>query len=355
MLYFYKPITPHPIENLNSYLDFFFTKLFDNSQTVYSHAYFIHKDFQTIIDNYKTQIDDKLETIFNSYIALPTPVEKQIVKNAYLRNNDIESISNITKTPIKYNQLPAGISTEIKSLYDELWGDNKILGYSIVTISCGTVKQHFNKFREVNEYLVCPFCGLESLLCEHDDGRDDYDHYLLKSQYPFISINFNNLFPMCHRCNSKNKNQKDVVFKSLTTTQRRFFYPYSNETNHGINLNIVAANIDLKDSTKWSLNINIVNPLNEDRKETWKEVFDIETRYKAIISKHSKSWKERIFLKYHRICKKNGRNFHEFQEDILDDCSDYLNISNGVLMKSYNEFVINDPNCEANLTSQMTV
>lgn len=355
MLYFYKSISPHPIEKLHSYLDFFFTRMFDDSQIAYSHAYLIHPDFQGIIDRYKTQIDDKLEVIFNAYIGLALPQEKQIIKDAYTINNDILSISNKTNTPIKYSQLPAGISTQIESFYDELWGDNKILGYTTVVNSCGTVKQHFNRFREVNEFLVCPFCGLESLLCEHDDGRDDYDHYLLKSKYPFISINFNNLFPMCHRCNSKNKNQKDLVYESLSAPQRPFYYPYTNETNHQINLNIVSPNIDLKDPAQWQLEVNIINPVYEDCKETWKDVFDIETRYKAIISKHSKSWNERIFLKHRNICKKNGRSYAEFEVDVLDDFNDYLNIANGILMKSYNDFVINDPNCEANLTGTISI
>lgn len=355
MLYFYKSISPHPIEKLHSYLDFFITKMFDDTQAVYTHAYLIHPDFQGIIDTYKEQIDDRLADVFNAYIGLASPQEKQIVKDAYSINNDILSLSNATNTPIKYSQLPAGISTQIKSLYDELWGDNKILGYATVVNSCGTVKQHFNRFREVNEFLVCPFCGLDSLLCEHDDGRDDYDHYLLKSQYPFISINFNNLFPMCHRCNSKNKNQKDLVYENVAAPQRRFYYPYSNEDNHEINLNIDSTNIDLNDPTKWQLIVNTSNPAYEDCKETWKDVFDIETRYKAIISKHSKSWKDRIFLKHHKMCIKNGRSYAEFEDDILDDFNDYLNISNGILMKSFNNFVINDPNCQANLTGTLVV
>ncbi|WP_445454963.1 hypothetical protein [Flavobacterium sp. HNIBRBA15423] len=355
MLYFYKSISPHPIENLHNYLDFFFTRMFDDTQTVYSHAYLIHPNFQGIIDTYKEQIDERLKALFNAYIGLATPQEKQIVKDAYFINNDIVSLSDATNTPIKYSQLPAGISTQIKSFYDELWGDSKILGYATVVNSCGTVKQHFNRFREVNEFLVCPFCGLESLLCEHDDGRDDYDHYLLKSQYPFISINFNNLFPMCHRCNSKNKNQKDLVYENVAAPQRRFYYPYSKEANHEINLNIVSPNNDLKDPTQWQLEVNTTNLAYEDCKETWKDVFNIETRYKATISKHSKFWKERIFSKHHNICKKNGRSYAEFEEDILDDFNDYLNISNGILMKSFNDFVINDPNCQANLTGILIV
>lgn len=355
MLYFYKSISPHPIENLHNYLDFFFTRMFDDSQTVYSHAYLIHPDFQGIIDAYKEQIDDRLEAIFNAYIGLATQQEKQIVKDAYSINNNIVSLSNATNTPIKYSQLPDGISTQIKSLYDELWGDNKILGYATVVNSCGTVKQHFNRFREVNELLVCPFCGLDSLLCEHDDGRDDYDHYLLKSQYPFISINFNNLFPMCHRCNSKNKNQKDLVYENVAAPQRRFYYPYSNEDNHEIKLNIVSPNIDLKDPTKWKLEVNTTNRAYEDCKETWKDVFDIETRYKATISKHSKFWKQRIIDKYHSKNKKRGISFDDFKEDILDDFKDYFNWNNGILMKSFDEFILNDPNCEANLTGTLVI
>ena len=35
--------------------------------------------------------------------------------------------------------------------------------------------------------------------------REPFDHYLLRSQYPFVSLIRNNLVPMCHDCNEDYK------------------------------------------------------------------------------------------------------------------------------------------------------
>ena len=43
----------------------------------------------------------------------------------------------------------------------------------------------------------------------HHSKREAYDHYLPKVLYPFNSINFRNLAPACHECNSTYKLGKD--------------------------------------------------------------------------------------------------------------------------------------------------
>jgi hypothetical protein len=54
-------------------------------------------------------------------------------------------------------------------------------------------------------------------------------------------------------------------------------------------------------------------------------------------------------------CKKNGRSFEEFKEDILDDFTEYRKWNNGILMKTFDEFIVNDPNCESYLTGNVTI
>jgi hypothetical protein len=219
-----------------------------------------------------------LEAIFNAYAGL-NAAQKQTVQNAYAANVDIENICNTTVTPVKYTQLPAPIRKPIKSLYDNLWGDNKALGYVHVVASCGTVKAHFDDFRRVNKNSVCPFCGLEGLECEHDDGRDDYDHYLHKSKYPFISVHFMNLFPMCHKCNSKSKGQKDAPFNDAGV-QRPIYFPLENNPNgHSIAVSINSATTDLSTPASWTLNIDCQPVANVPKKDAWIDIFKIKTRY----------------------------------------------------------------------------
>jgi hypothetical protein len=348
MLYFYQSISPHPIENLHRYLDYFFTRLFAELHPTYDHAHYIQSDFHTILTTPRLQLNNKLSDVFNAYMGLQ-PHEKARVQVAYNNNNNIEGVCNMAVRPIKYGELPAGVRTQIKTLYDYLWEGG--LEVDAVVSQCGTVKQHFNEFRKTNVYSVCPFCGMESLLCEHDDGRDDYDHFLPKAQYPFISINFLNLFPICHRCNSKSKGTNDTPFVPATTTQRLLYYPYDTTIpNHSLILIINSSNTDLSDPATWTLEVDCTPTANRAKKESWMQIFNIETRYKAKIAKDSYKWKERIRSKYRLQRNRSDFVFSNFRIDILNDFEDYKNYDNGILMKYFDAFIVNDPHLEANLT-----
>ena len=362
MLYFYKSISPQPIENLHNYLDFFFTRMFDDSQTVYSHAYLIHPDFQDIVNEYKTQIDDRLRAIFNAYIALPSAQEKQIIKDAYANNNNIEGICNNQIRPYKYDDLHENIRNEVKELYDSEGVLYSMLtsktAYKPMKDKCGDLITHFNAFRTINKTSICPFCGMENLLPINDKAKNDYDHYISKGKYPFCSINFYNLVPTCGNCNkAPNKGQKDIPYnvKVNPVAREEIFYPYSNIDNHEIILSITSSDTNLDDTNNWNLQIDCRPIINSIRKERWMEIYDIEYRYKTKIAGDNYDWKQRIVDEYYRKCTKRGDSFENFKEDILATFEDYLKINNGILRKSFDEFIMNDPNCETNLKGTLMI
>lgn len=362
MLYFYKSISPHPIENLHNYLDYFFTKLFDDSQISYSHAYFIHPDFQNIIDTYKSQIDDKLEALFAAYMSLTTPEDKETVKTAYLNNNNILGICNKNIKPFKYEELPIAVVDVIKVLYDSEGVLYKMLtsktAYKNIKDKCGDLITHFKDFRTLNKTSVCPFCGMENLLPINDKSKNEYDHYISKGNYPFCSINFKNLFPTCGNCNkAPNKGQKDIPYNSAVVpiVQEELFYPYSDISNHEITLKINSSNYDLSDISKWSLHIDCIPVSNRTKKNRWMEIYDIEYRYKTKIAGDSYEWKDRIIKEHHRKCIKRGDSFNNLKEDILSTFEDYTKWNNGILRKTFDEFIMNDPNCEANLNGTLVL
>ncbi|WP_123912748.1 hypothetical protein [Chryseobacterium pennipullorum] len=362
MLYFYKSISPHPIENLHNYLDFFFTRMFDDTQTVYSHGYLIHPDFQDIIDNYKTQIDVKLEALFNAYIALPTPQDKNKVKDAYTNNNNVEGVCNNVIMPYKYEDLHESIRKEVKELYNSEGVLYNMLtsktAYKLLKDKCGDLITHFNTFRNLNKTSVCPFCGMESLLPINDKAKNDYDHYISKGKYPFCSVNFHNLVPTCGNCNkAPNKGQKDIPYnvKVNPIIREEVFYPYSNIDNHEIILSIISPDTNLDDLNNWNLQIDCTPTINSTRKERWMEIYDIEYRYKTKIAGDNYDWKQMIVDEYHRKCKKRGETFDTFKEDILAIFKDYLKHNNGILRKTFNEFIMNDPDCEAKLSGKFVI
>jgi hypothetical protein len=356
MLYFYKQVT-HPINNMHAYMHHFFIQLFAEVSPAYNHADFIHPDFQSIIDNHAV-LDQKLNAVFTAYIGLANPLDKLKVQKAYYINNEIEKICNNIFRPIKFSELPAPIQDPLKELYGSKGTLYQMLtakdNYGAVKNRCGSLKGHFEKFREQNSISVCPFCGMENLLTDYDDAKNEYDHYLSKGDYPFCSINFNNLTPVCDYCNKAgNKGQKDIPFQPDTNPQIQdeLYFPYScTYPNHAINLKITSTTTDLNDIDNWSLSIDSAPPSNVRKKDRWLEVYNIETRYKAKIAGDSYQWKDRIVSKHTLRCKKRGVTFADFKEDILDDFSSPLKWNNGILMKCFDEFIMNDQNCEANLT-----
>lgn len=135
-------------------------------------------------------------------------------------------------------------------------------------------------------YHVCPFCG-----CEYFDAptepRQDLDHYLVKSKYPFAAANLHNLVPMGSRCNSKYKQERDILYGN-NGTRRRSYYPYDH----------VGIRISLENSEQFAGGGLFPHPcwyidFEPDSEETftWDAVFDIRERYKRdILDPDFRSW-----------------------------------------------------------------
>ncbi|MBD3880578.1 HNH endonuclease [Phormidium tenue FACHB-886] len=61
---------------------------------------------------------------------------------------------------------------------------------------CGTTQESKDWARE-NSDSHCPICGDRFSAC----GGRTIDHKLPRSQYPWLSMNFNNLWVICRACN----------------------------------------------------------------------------------------------------------------------------------------------------------
>lgn len=351
MIYFYRRLENHNIEKLHKYLDYFYQAMFSETSRRFNKKKLIHPDCLGIVDDYKDQLLTKMKDIFVAYGRL-TADEREIVRRAYKNNNDIAGICSGTCDPVKYEELPANIGVQVKNLYENLW--QPILGYAGVVSHCGTVKQHFDDFMTQNSHRVCPFCGLEGLLCEYDDGRDDYDHYIPKGQYPFNCVNFANLIPMCHNCNSKNKGQVDPVFTDNDPPERReLFYPFdSNGTTQSITVKIDAPSIDLS-GNDWHVEISY-EPANLEKKvDAWTGIFNIKNRYEAPIRKGSHFLKEHVINKYKRWQQRSDFNFDAFKEDLLDEIFDIKERKNGIIDKAVYDFFFSQADFESWLRGQI--
>lgn len=79
----------------------------------------------------------------------------------------------------------------------------------------------------------------------------------------------------------------------------------------------------MKSPETWELQIACHPTINDSKKKAWIDIFNIESRYKAKITKESYRWKQELLLEYH---KKSRRSRFVLNEFIKDEKERYENI-----------------------------
>jgi hypothetical protein len=162
----------------------------------------------------------------------------------------------------------------------------------------GDVNSHFKAFTSTNRSGKCPFCGISDLLGKDHTKRDAYDHYLPKAIYPFNSINFRNLVPACHHCNSTYKGSKNPAYAPKDPTvgavRRKVFYPFS-AVAFGIEVQITLRHADIDKLAAADIGLTFGPAPIAEQIETWKDVYAIEERYRGkLLSSDAKAWLVRV-------------------------------------------------------------
>jgi hypothetical protein len=220
------------------------------------------KDIYNSYDWLKTQIDEIYELCKKL-----SPKEKQSIKEAFVTNNEIEKLCNGQSVPKYLDELPDVVKDKMKPLlvdfYETLLERKKVHG---------TKQDYYQKLIDENDMRFCPCCGLSYFESEDSKYREAFDHYLPKAHYPFLSVNFKNLVPLCHKCNSDRKKEKDPIENKKTA-----FYPFSNNS-HSIQISfIIDKTKDLGNLKRQDLQINLIG--DTEKIETWDRLFDIKERY----------------------------------------------------------------------------
>lgn len=235
----------------------------------------------------------KIEEIYEVFKTLSND-EIDKLKKGYLANNDIEKLcsNDPSSLAMRYNELnhlSSELSNLMKKLFMELYNGITILNLAAVKLKIGTIDEHYKCFIKENKLGICPFCGLCDIEGGYSDKREAYDHYLPKSKYPFNSINFKNLAPMCHKCNSSNKSVKDPIHDD-DNNRRKAFYIYDTDA-HEMDIKLTLNNNDIGNLEPDDIEIEIDAVGKTEEVETWKDVFGIEQRYKnKCASSNSKYW-----------------------------------------------------------------
>lgn len=355
MLYTYIDIW-HPIKQLQDNICYFFEHLFDLEPNPYDINIVLRPEFILLIDT-SNKFKGYLKNIAESYIVLPVQ-EKELIKKAYVNHLNIENICNDTTIEVvKYTEI---VNEDFRDLLKEfltwLWDDYNSLPQALRN-EYRDVQDHFIEFKKVQIGKVCPFCGINGLKPKTSrNRRNAYDHYIPKATYPFVSINFNNLFPACHECNSDEKGQYDTPNRN--GGRQTIIFPFDStysfeelticiapeENFNNANLGTLLSDI------KWNISFTINNG-TLDKYSTWDDIFKIKTRYKEYILDYEDTWfTDFVLKKFKEKVLTNLLVFDDYKEELIKDSKELMIKDPLAILKYiYFNFIFNIPDIEAKL------
>ncbi|MDF2931547.1 MAG: hypothetical protein K0R36_878 [Chryseobacterium sp.] len=256
--------------------------------------------FRDVLAKSKSQtgsknFENKFEDVHQAMQDLDIDVRIRIFE-LFDEGLDIKSLCNDRQKEVilteNYPELHEKLKIVIKEhFYGIALNSNKTIEEKLGT----SLKKHYIEFKTKNrEGRVCPFCGLHEYGLLDGEAKDDYDHLLYKEKYPLYAVNFSNLVPMCKSCNQSGvKGTEDVLYDENTGLRRTSYYPY--ESNLGVKISVdnFSSVEYLSDILKekfpfgyFSLSITHNAIDDEEKVNTWKTVFKINTRFNSYLSEY---------------------------------------------------------------------
>ena len=246
-----------------------------------------------VLPKYRPLIDDTnddyiLIPLTEAYLICKTlnRIQIKLLKRAVHNNNKIRELCNGDVQPVKYVQIES-INTDLKKaikLFCDCLYDH-----------CIKLEPFYTSYENINAYYktvvkkssICRCCGINKILTQFHTHRSALDHYLPRKYYPFNSLNFKNLIPICDNCNGKYKLSEDTLYitnnkgkKKESKTRTVAFYPYS-RTTHDIDFDITfSKNFDSTIEPK-DIEIELTCVGNTDKVTSWDRIFGIKENYKA--------------------------------------------------------------------------
>lgn len=309
----------HDIEKLQEFLDFLFYDVWLVAEGTFNFSRLNKNDTLKQICE-KLELEDtewgnffngRIAWVYDEFAKINDDNFKLQLIDCYYNNNNIEELcSKKTLQPITYSELKVKypeLEKAINSFYSKLYGSESPFNLEAFgQLSKKLLQSHYKAFVYNNTDGICPFCGINSIDGNLVSTKDAYDHYLPKSIYPFNSVNFKNLSPMCYKCNSGNKGTNDPI--EHVKGRKLAFYPYANiHPEIEFEFELLTTNVKAITPADYKLSINA--PTNTEELETWKRVFKIDRKYKPdgsieyygrydelICNKHkAKEWYEDIY------------------------------------------------------------
>jgi hypothetical protein len=296
----------HTIESLQVYLDHLVKEVWCKAVEPFS-LNLLHPDLRTIVEEIandesiiKDHLDGPIRTIYDIFRTQLSAGQRQQMSTWCDHNNDIEALCSCSpgSDPATYadvRSINPALATALKGFCKSLFSD--VIHLKAITSRIGDIDAHYEAFVSVNKGGKCPYCGYGDIKGLHHTRREAYDHYLPKGTYPFNSVNFRNLAPMCNECNSAYKLAKDPtrninpIARNATGDRRKAFYSFATAAS-GITVNLILKTQDVSNLLPNDIELQISAPGRDEELEAWKDVFGIEERYKAKLcgQNEGKAW-----------------------------------------------------------------
>ncbi len=230
--------------------------------------------YQSVLES-KTGLRDRLAS-YDRVIRRLSRANRGAVLQAMVSQNCISDLLSCACDCPSIADLPVRVRATLQSLFD--------YAYERLT-DLGLRDSHYEAIYTAIPEPICPFCGTEPFEAP-GSPREELDHYLPKSLYPFAAANLRNLVPMGHKCNVNYKKATDLL-RRTDKTRRMVIDPY-------IHAEIVVSlnesepfGGDDPDMPKWQVRFEPDSPAAA----TWDEVFQVRERYrKSHLNRLYKKW-----------------------------------------------------------------
>ena len=304
---------PHKMEKMQEFIDFIFHEVWckaSASGPFGLHLFDANPELREVMDAFfysDAQGADffygHVERIYGLFSAL-TAAQINQFQQWYLGNNDLEKVcandpamqlARYADIAVAHKNLGDQLATFFKGLYSQ-----SLLDLAALRAKIGDIADHYQTFMQTNRAGKCPFCGIGDIKGPHHTKREAYDHYLPKALYPFNSINFRNLAPACHECNSTYKLSKDPAHNPAG--RRKAFNPYAAE-GHAVHILVALQHADIDKLMPTDITLQFGPAALVEELDTWKDVYGVEERYKA------------------KLCGENDGKYWLTQ--VLDECQAY--------------------------------
>lgn len=298
---------PHQMEKMQTFIDYIFYEVWCKAPIgleFHPDLFAGKPELQEVMSEFgfATQVPERgkafykdAKAIYQLFASLSAQDIDQF-KRWYQGNNDLEKLcsnspavhlARYADIAVTHTALSEQLAAFFKGLYSQ-----SLLDLAALRAKIGDIDDHYQSFVTTNKTGKCPFCGIGDIKGVHASKREAYDHYLPKKLYPFNSINFRNLVPACHECNSTYKLSKDPAHSA--TGRRKAFYPYTAKL-YVIELLVTLQHSDIANLTPTDVDLQFGPAALDEEIDTWKDVYGIEERYKAkFCSNDSRDWLEQV-------------------------------------------------------------